>query len=53
MNPSSSSAHANLGNIYMLEGQRQEAIQEYEAAVRLKPNDRKLQASLDLARGGR
>ncbi len=51
MDPSSPEAHANLGNVFMMKRQYRDATAEFEAALRLRPDDKELQYDFNFANG--
>ncbi len=53
IHPFDADAHANLGNVLLLQGQSAAAIASYEEALRLRPDDRRIRESLRLARESR
>jgi spermidine synthase len=53
LDPDNADAHANLGNVFLMQGQIKEAIAQYEEALRIRPDDAKLRANLDIARQAR
>ncbi len=53
LDPDNADAHANLGNVFLVQGRIAEAIAQYEEALRLRPNDATLRANLDIARQAR
>ena len=53
LDPANADAHANLGNVFLVQGQIPEAIAQYEEALRLRPNDTTLRANLEIARQAR
>ncbi|MFM9081198.1 MAG: tetratricopeptide repeat protein [Opitutaceae bacterium] len=48
--PDDADAHANLGNVLLLTGRAKEAVERFEAALRLRPGDERLRESLATAR---
>jgi len=48
--PTDADAHANLGNVRLLQGRAAEAATHYEAALRQRPDDPRLRENLELAR---
>jgi cytochrome c-type biogenesis protein CcmH/NrfG len=50
LQPDNADAHANLGNILLLQGRSREALASYETALRLRPGDARMRNSIELAR---
>ena len=52
LEPANLGARVNLGNALLFSGRPAEAVTEYEAALRLKPDDPQIRANLARARAG-
>ena len=50
LEPDYADAHHNLGNAYLLSRRMPEAMREYEAALRLRPDDASARSGLEMAR---